>query len=67
MSLQKEDKARIISEFQKHENDVGSAEVQIGILNGKIQGTVRACGKGAQGQPLKERTGFNGRQEKKTA
>ncbi len=37
MSLQKEEKARIISEFQKHENDVGSAEVQIGILNGKIQ------------------------------
>jgi small subunit ribosomal protein S15 len=37
MSLQKEEKARIISQFQKHESDVGSPEVQIGILNGKIQ------------------------------
>ena len=37
MSLQKEEKARIISEFQKHDSDVGSAEVQIGILNAKIE------------------------------
>ncbi|MCY3985619.1 MAG: 30S ribosomal protein S15 [Candidatus Dadabacteria bacterium] len=37
MSLQKEEKVQIISEFRKHENDVGSAEVQIGILNGKIK------------------------------
>ncbi|MCY4262458.1 MAG: 30S ribosomal protein S15, partial [Candidatus Dadabacteria bacterium] len=35
MSLQKEEKVQIISEFRKHENDVGSAEVQIGILNGR--------------------------------
>lgn len=37
MSLEKEEKARIISEFQKHDSDVGSAEVQIGILNAKIE------------------------------
>ena len=37
MSLQKEEKARIIGEFRRHENDVGSAEVQIGILDSKIK------------------------------
>lgn len=37
MSLQKEEKARIIGEFRRHEKDVGSAEVQIGILDGKIR------------------------------
>lgn len=37
MSLQKEEKARIIGEFRRHEKDVGSAEVQIGILDSKIK------------------------------
>ncbi len=37
MSLQKEEKARIIGEFRRHEKDVGSAEVQIGVLDGKIR------------------------------
>ncbi len=37
MSLKKEHKAQIISEFQKHDKDVGSAEVQIGILNERIK------------------------------
>lgn len=37
MSLQKEEKARIIGRFRRHEKDVGSAEVQIGILDGKIR------------------------------
>ncbi len=36
MSLEKERKTQVIKEFQKHENDVGSAEAQIGVLNAKI-------------------------------
>lgn len=37
MSLEREEKDRIISQFRRHDKDVGSSEVQIGILNGKIQ------------------------------
>lgn len=37
MSLEKEEKDRIVSQFRRHDKDVGSAEVQIGILNGKIR------------------------------
>ena len=34
--LSKEDKQRIIKEFQRHPNDVGSPEVQIAILTARI-------------------------------
>ncbi len=37
MSLEKERKEQVILEFQKHDKDVGSAEVQIGILNERIK------------------------------
>ena len=37
MALDREDKSKVISEFQKHSNDVGSPEVQIGILSKRIE------------------------------
>lgn len=36
MALSKEEKAKIIQEFAKNENDCGSAEVQIAILTNEI-------------------------------
>ena len=36
MALNKEEKAKIIKEFAKNENDCGSAEVQIAILTNEI-------------------------------
>ena len=36
MALTKEEKALIIKEFAKNENDTGSAEVQIAILTAEI-------------------------------
>ena len=36
MALMKEEKAKIIKEFAKNENDCGSAEVQIAILTNEI-------------------------------
>ncbi len=36
MALRKEEKAKIIKEFAKNENDCGSAEVQIAILTNEI-------------------------------
>ena len=36
MALSKEEKAKIIKEFAKNENDCGSAEVQIAILTKEI-------------------------------
>ncbi|MGH7885748.1 MAG: 30S ribosomal protein S15 [Thermodesulfobacteriota bacterium] len=36
MALDSQDKAQVISEFQKHPKDVGSAEVQVGILSKRI-------------------------------
>jgi small subunit ribosomal protein S15 len=37
MPLQKEVKTEIIKEFQKHETDTGSTEVQISVLTRRIQ------------------------------
>ncbi|MCD6454932.1 MAG: 30S ribosomal protein S15 [Candidatus Aminicenantes bacterium] len=37
MSLQKEDKEKIIREFRIHENDSGSPEVQIALLTERIK------------------------------
>ncbi|NIP31584.1 MAG: 30S ribosomal protein S15 [Candidatus Dadabacteria bacterium] len=37
MALDREDKAKVINEFRKHEKDVGSPEVQIGILSKRIE------------------------------
>ena len=36
MALMKEEKAKIIKEFAKSENDCGSTEVQIAILTNEI-------------------------------
>lgn len=36
MTLQKEEKTSIISEFRTHETDTGSAEVQIALLSARI-------------------------------
>ena len=36
MALTKDEKAKIIKEFAKNENDTGSAEVQIAILSKEI-------------------------------
>ncbi|MDD5617852.1 MAG: 30S ribosomal protein S15 [Candidatus Omnitrophica bacterium] len=36
MTLTKENKGKLISGFQKHEKDTGSASVQIAILTGRI-------------------------------
>ncbi len=36
MTLVKEDKQKIIDKFKIHENDTGSAEVQVAILTSKI-------------------------------
>ena len=36
MALNKEEKAKIIKEFAKSKNDVGSAEVQVAILTNEI-------------------------------
>ncbi len=37
MALAREEKAEIISQFHRHENDTGSPEVQIAILTRRIQ------------------------------
>jgi len=37
MTLQTDEKAKIISQYQKHEGDTGSAEVQIALLTRRIQ------------------------------
>ena len=37
MTLTKEEKIKIISDFQKHEKDTGSTEVQIALLTNRIQ------------------------------
>ena len=37
MALTKDEKAKIIKEFAKNENDTGSAEVQIAILSKEIE------------------------------
>ncbi len=37
MSLQKEKKQEIIQEYKVHENDSGSAEVQIALLTARIE------------------------------
>ncbi len=34
--ITKESKTKIVSQFQKHDKDTGSAEVQIAILTGRI-------------------------------
>ncbi len=36
MALEKEEKQKIISEFEVHEGDTGSPEVQIGLLTERI-------------------------------
>ena len=36
MALNKEEKAKIIKEFAKNKNDVGSTEVQVAILTNEI-------------------------------
>ncbi len=37
MSLDKEEKSQIISDFQAHQKDVGSPEVQVAILSRRIK------------------------------
>lgn len=37
MAIVKEEKAQIISSYQTHENDTGSAEVQIALMTKRIQ------------------------------
>ena len=37
MSLDKEEKTQIISEFAQHEKDVGSPEVQVAVLSRRIK------------------------------
>jgi len=37
MSLDKEEKTQIISEFAQHDKDVGSPEVQVAVLSKRIQ------------------------------
>jgi len=37
MSLTKEEKSKIIEEFQVHDTDTGSAEVQIAMMTRRIQ------------------------------
>jgi small subunit ribosomal protein S15 len=37
MTLKKEKKNEIVSEFQKHESDTGSPEVQIALLSERIR------------------------------
>ena len=36
MTLQKDDKTTIISEYKTHEGDTGSAEVQVALLTARI-------------------------------
>lgn len=36
MSLQKENKTSIISDYQTHEGDTGSAEVQVALLTARV-------------------------------
>jgi small subunit ribosomal protein S15 len=38
MTLTKDDKARIISEYKRADTDTGSAEVQIAVLSKRISG-----------------------------
>ena len=40
MSLTKENKAAVISEYHTHDNDTGSPEVQVAILTKRINGLV---------------------------
>jgi len=37
MSITKEAKARVIKKFRRHDQDVGSAEVQIAVLTDRIR------------------------------
>mgnify|MGYP001363478915 FL=1 len=37
MSIEKEEKAQIISDYAVHQNDVGSPEVQVAILTRRIK------------------------------
>ena len=37
MALDREDKLKVIDEFKKHPKDVGSPEVQIGVLSKRIE------------------------------
>lgn len=37
MPLTKEDKQRITKQFQRHDNDTGSPEVQVALLTGRIE------------------------------
>ncbi|MCX7608111.1 MAG: 30S ribosomal protein S15 [Anaerolineales bacterium] len=37
MPLDKEVKAKVISEYQRHETDTGSPEVQVALLTSRIQ------------------------------
>ncbi|MFI5274901.1 MAG: 30S ribosomal protein S15 [Ktedonobacterales bacterium] len=37
MTLQTDDKANVISQYQTHDGDTGSAEVQIALLTHRIQ------------------------------
>lgn len=37
MTVRKEDKINIIKQHQKHSNDTGSSEVQIGIYDARIE------------------------------
>jgi small subunit ribosomal protein S15 len=37
MSIEKEEKAQIISDYAMHQNDVGSPEVQVAILTRRIK------------------------------
>ena len=36
MTMTKEEKQKIISEYKKHDNDTGSTEVQIALLSNRI-------------------------------
>lgn len=37
MTLTKEDKQHLMEDFQRHEGDTGSADVQIALLSGRIE------------------------------
>ena len=38
MTLQKDEKTTIIGEYQTHEGDTGSAEVQVALLSARVNG-----------------------------
>ena len=50
--LTKRVKARIAGEFQKHEKDTGSAEVQIAIVSRQIDELAAHFKKNPEGQPF---------------